>query len=142
VRSTHHEFGGSHQAIATASDRSFGLVFGAAFALITAAQFHRGGNWWPVTLGLSAVFLLIAFLRPALLAPLNRVWTKVGLLMGAVVAPIVMGVVYFGLITPMAQIARAFGVDFLRLRGDPKAVSYWLPRLDEDQTQDRLRDQF
>jgi hypothetical protein len=87
--------------------------------------------------------LILALTRPALLAPLNRTWTRVGLLLGAVVAPIVMALVYFAVITPMALIARLFGKDFLRLARDPAAPTYWLARTVQDHhTPTRLRDQF
>jgi hypothetical protein len=76
------------------------------------------------------------------MAPLNRAWTRLGLLLGAIVAPIVMGVIYFGLITPMALLARLLGKDFLRLKGDPEAATYWLPRQDPRPSPERLRDQF
>ena len=138
----HHEFGATAHAVETSSDRSFGLVFAAAFTLIAAYLAWHGNARWPALLAPAPVFLILALMRPALLAPLNWVWTKVGLLMGAVVAPIVMAFIYFALITPMALIARLVGKDFLGLRRDPAAPTYWLPRLDDDQTPERLRDQF
>ena len=139
---SHHEFGASHDEIETASDRSFGIVFAVAFALLAIYLAWRSSGWWAVSLGASAAFLVLAFARPALLAPFNRLWTKLGLLLGAIVAPIIMGIIYFAVITPMALIARLIGKDFLRLRRDPVAPSYWLPRQDPELTPERLRDQF
>jgi hypothetical protein len=139
---SHHEFGASHHEIETASDRSFGLVFAGAFALLAAYQAWRGNAWWPAPLALSAAFLTLALTRPWLLAPLNWAWTRLGLLLGMIVAPIVMGLIYFVVITPMAFVARLLGKDFLRLRRDPAAPTYWLPRQDQQPTAESLRDQF
>jgi hypothetical protein len=141
-RSDHHEFGAAHQEIETSSDRSFGLVFAAVFALLAAYLAWRGNTWWPAALALAAAFLVCALARPSLLAPLNWLWTRLGLLLGAIVAPIVMGIVYFAVFTPMGLIARLIGKDFLRLRRDPAAPTYWLPRQDQEPTPERLRDQF
>jgi hypothetical protein len=138
----HHEIGATHLEIETASDRSFGRVFAAAFALLSTYLAWRGNAWWPASLALSAAFLILALVRPSLLAPLNWLWTRLGLLLGAIVAPIVMGVVYFAVITPMAVVARLIGKDFLRLKRDPAAPSYWLPREDQQPSPERLRDQF
>ena len=77
-----------------------------------------------------------------LLAWPNWLWTRFGLLLGAIVAPIVMGIIYFAVFTPMGLIARLVGKDFLRLRRDPSAPTYWLPRQDPQPTPERLRDQF
>ena len=141
-RRDHHEFGAGHQEIETSSDRSFGLVFAVVFALLAGYFAWRGHSWWPALLAPATAFLLLALLRPALLAWPNRLWTRLGLLLGAIVAPIVMGVVYFAVFTPMGLIARLLGKDFLRLRRDPAAATYWLPRQDQQPTSERLRDQF
>src|SRR5438034_10060045 len=91
----HHELGTAHHGIEGPSDRSFGLVFASVFALVAAYLAWRGNAWWPASLALSSAFLTFALARPSLLAPLNWLWTRLGLLIGAVVAPIVMAIVYF-----------------------------------------------
>lgn len=141
-RRDHHEFGAGHQEIETSSDRSFGLVFAAVFALLAAYFGWRGHAWWPGLLALAALFLVLALARPSLLAWPNWLWTRLGLLLGAIVAPIVMGIVYFAVFTPMGLIARLVGKDFLRLRRDRAAPTYWLPRRDRQPTPESLRDQF
>ena len=141
-RSDHHELGAGHQVIETSSDRSFGLVFAVVFALLAGYFAWRGHSWWPALLAPATAFLLLALIRPALLAWPNRLWTRLGLLIAAIVAPIVMGIIYFAVFTPMGLIARLFGKDFLRLRRDPAAPTYWLPRQDQQTTPERLRDQF
>jgi hypothetical protein len=140
---SHHELGVRHHAVETSSDRSFGLVFAAAFSLLALYLAWRGSAWWPAVLAPAPVFLLLALTRPALLGPLNRIWTAIGLALGAVVAPVVMVLVYFAIITPMAGLARLAGKDFLRLARDPAASTYWIVRTSQDHLEpQRLRDQF
>jgi hypothetical protein len=141
-RTDHHEFGAAHQEMETSSDRSFGLVFTVVFALLAGYFAWRGNAWWPAFLALAALFLILALARPALLAWPNWLWTRLGLLLGAIVAPIIMGIVFFAVFTPMGLIARLAGKDFLRLRRDPAAPTYWLPRQEQEPTPERLRDQF
>ena len=138
----HHEFATAHHEIETSSDRSFGFVFTGALSLLAAYLAWKGSAWWPLPLPPALVFLILALVQPRLLAPLNRAWTRLGLLLGVIVAPIVMGVIYFGLITPMALLARLLGKDFLRLKRDPAAATYWLQRQDPRPSPERLRDQF
>ena len=138
----HHEFATAHHEIETSSDRSFGFVFTGALSLLAAYLAWKGSAWWPLPLPPALVFLILALVQPKLLAPLNRAWTRLGLLLGAIVAPVVMGVIYFGLITPMALLARLLGKDFLRLKRDPEAATYWLQRQDPRSSPERLRDQF
>ena len=138
----HHEFATAHHEIETSSDRSFGFVFTGALSLLAAYLAWKGSAWWPLPLPPALVFLILALVQPRLLAPLNRAWTRLGLLLGVIVAPIVMGVIYFGLITPMALLARLLGKDFLRLKRDPAAATYWLQRQNPRSSPERLRDQF
>lgn len=125
------------------SDRRFGALFTAVFALLAAMRWHRGGLT-PVVWVLAAaalVFVLLALLRPAWLAPLNRAWMKLADLLGKVVSPLVLGVIFFVLITPYALIARLSGRDPLRLKRR-QVSSYWLERDPPGPTPDSLRNQY
>lgn len=110
------------------SDRSFGFVFGVAFLLIAVWPIFHGQpmRWWSI--GLAAIFGLLAILKPALLAIPNRLWTRLGVLLGKVVSPIALGVLFYGLIAPMGVVARLIGKDLLRLKLDAAADSYWIRR--------------
>jgi hypothetical protein len=110
------------------SDRAFGLVFASVFLLIAAWPLVSGlaPRWWAG--GLAAAFALIAWLRPASLARLNRLWIGLGLVLGKVVSPIALGIVYFGIVTPIGLVMRLAGKDPLRLRREPGAGTYWMPR--------------
>lgn len=110
------------------SDRGFGLTFAAVFAVV---------GLWPLldaatprlwALAGAAGFAGLAFLAPRLLAPLNRLWTRFGLLLARVTNPIVMGLLFFAVVTPMGLAMRALGKDPLRRRFEPEAASYWIER--------------
>jgi hypothetical protein len=138
----HHELGLSHSEEKSSSDRSFGLVFGMVFLLIAFRSFWHGTHVWRLYGAVALGFVLIAFLRPAVLAPFNRVWTKLGLILGKIVSPIVLGALFFLVIAPAAMIFRWLGNDLLNLRRDPMASSYWLVREPPGPTPESINDQF
>jgi hypothetical protein len=121
--------GGGHRKIEMGSERSFGLVFAGVFALIALypALHGRDVRFW--ALGLSAVMLSAAFLAPALLALPNRAWFKLGLLLGRVTTPIVMGILFFVAFVPIGMLLRTRGKDLLNLRRDVGQDSYWIKRV-------------
>src|SRR5262252_8095184 len=96
---THENFARDHEVVGS-SDRSFGLTFAAFLALIGLWPLVRGAPMRIWALGLSAVFLALALGRPGLLAPLNRIWLRIGLAMHRVVNPLVLGAMFYGVITP------------------------------------------
>jgi Saxitoxin biosynthesis operon protein SxtJ len=118
----------SRNQIALPSDRSFGLTFAVVFTLAGAWLFWKTSPYAFVAWGLGAVFLLAALVFPGILRPLNRVWMQFGLLLNRVISPIVMGVIYFGLLTPIAAIMRLRGRDVMRRRFDRESESYWIKR--------------
>ncbi len=110
------------------SERSFGLVIAGAFGIFAFLPLLRGAapRW---TLLLFAVgFMLAALAAPKLLAPLNRIWYRFGLLLQMFVAPVVMGVIFVIGVLPTALILRLAGKDPMRRRADPKASTYWIAR--------------
>ena len=122
----------SHSAIKAGSEREFGLVFAALFCIIAMLPVLDGR---PVKLWafLAAVtFLGFACLVPRLLRPLNIVWHKLGMLLGSVIVPIVMSILFFMGVTPMGIIMRMLGKDLLRLAFEPHADSYWISRNKKD----------
>jgi hypothetical protein len=110
------------------SDRSFGVVFTALFLLVGLSPlWHgRGPRYWAIVIGVA--FLAIALARPALLRPLNRLWTQFGLLLHKIVNPIVMGLLFFLILTPFGLVLRMLGKDPLRRHFDRAASSYWILR--------------
>ncbi|MBF0462962.1 MAG: hypothetical protein HQL87_16455 [Magnetococcales bacterium] len=112
----------------TASDRSFGLVFTCFFAFLGLLPLLHGGAVRVIFLVVAAAFLLIALARPGLLAPLNQLWTRFGLLLNRITTPIVMSILFWVIFTPVGLLMRLFGKRPLQLHTDQKAASYWLPR--------------
>jgi hypothetical protein len=140
--SNHHEYLSQHGIIKTSSNRSFGLVFGGVFALLALWSWYRGGAWWPVHLSISALCTFLAVFFSEVLAPANRVWTKLGLLLAKIVNPVVMGLIFFVIFTPVAVFLRLRGKDLLRLKFDRSASSYWISRDPPGPAPESMKEQF
>jgi predicted membrane metal-binding protein len=112
------------------SDRSFGMTFAGALALLSAWLLWRGhARWASTTAGtLAALFFVLGWVAPRVLRPLNALWMKIGVVMNAVVSPVVLGALYLGIFTPYALVMRLRGRDALRRSFDPAAPTYWLAR--------------
>jgi len=110
------------------SNRSFGLVFAIFFLLVALLPVLHGApaRWWALVLAF--VFAAVAFFAPGLLRPLNWVWFKIGLALHHVVNPVIMAVMFYGAILPMAVLLRRLGKDLLRLKREPESASYWISR--------------
>jgi hypothetical protein len=129
MSASHEDYTRTH-AVRGSSDRSFGLVFAAFFAVIGIVPLlrHSGGpRWWAFVV--AACILAVALLCSSWLATPNRLWTRLALLLNRVVSPLMMGILFFGMFTPLAAILRLAGRDNLRLRRDASANSYWIDRV-------------
>lgn len=115
-------------AIALPSDRSFGLTFAAVFALLGGWMLWKSSPNAIVVFGIAAAFLVAALAFARVLHPLNVVWMRLGHLLNLVVSPLVMGVIFFGLLSPIAAIMRMRGRDVLQRNFDPARASYWIKR--------------
>ncbi len=137
-----HEDLSREQQVEGSSDRSFGLVFASMFLVVACwPLFHQElPRWW--ALGIAVVFAIIAIWKPALLAVPNRLWTKLGVLLGKVVSPIALGILFYGVITPIGAVMRLAGKDALRLKLDSSADSYWIPRKPPGPPPDSMTNQF
>jgi hypothetical protein len=124
------------------SDRKFGLTIGAILALVAAWKAWHASSW-AYAFAAAAVFLLFfALWRPGALAPLNKAWLRLGLLLYRVVNPVVMAILFYLTILPIGLIMRAAGKDLLRLKRDRAASTYWLPRSEERPLSESMRQQF
>lgn len=126
----------------SSSNRSFGFVFTVFFAIIGLLPLLHGHAVRLWSLGFSALFLLLALLIPASLAPLNRLWTRFGALLHHIVSPIALGILFFLIVTPIGLIMRVFGKDPLRIRLDHAAKTYWIERIPPGPDADSLKNQF
>lgn len=124
------------------SERAFGIVFAVVFLIIALFPLWDGGavQLWPF--GVSAAFLVVAFVFPKVLQPLNWVWFKFGMVLHAIMTPLIMGIIFFLVITPTGLIMRLFGKDILGIKLDPAAKSYWIEREPPGPDADSLKNQF
>jgi hypothetical protein len=125
--SSHESIDRQHE-IKESSDRFFGLTFFVFFLVVALWPLLGGRPVRSIALGLALVFLAVSLLHPVLLAPLNRLWLKFGALLHSLTSPVILGVMFFLVITPIGLIMRLFGKDLLRLKHDPEARTYWIRR--------------
>ena len=114
--------------MAGGSERSLGRVFAVAFLLWAGLRWYQGRPHVELLLVIAALFLLLAYAAPRLLRPLNFGWMRLGHLLFLVVSPVVLAILFFGTIMPVALLMRALGKDPLRLRRDRAASTYWIAR--------------
>ena len=131
-----------HEAIKTSSNRSFGFVFSAVFTLVAVMPLFSGNppRWW--IMAIASVLLCPALTVPHVLSPLNRVWTRFGLLLHRVLNPLILGILFFLVITPTAWIMRAFGKRPLALDWDSAVSSYWVKRDPPGPNPESMKRQF
>lgn len=123
-----HEDLSREEHVEGSSDRSFGLVFAAVFLIIGLWPLWHGAGlrWWSV--GVAAAFAVVAVVAPRVLAVPNRLWMKLGLLLGKIVSPIALGILFYLVFMPVGMVMRLVGKDPLKLKRDPAAASYWVDR--------------
>jgi len=116
-----------NQKIKIGSNKSFGIVFSIVFLVIAFWPMLNGNeiNYW--LLAISIVFLILGLINSKILTPLNKIWFNFGLLLGNVIAPIVMGIIFFLIVTPTSIIMKLLGKDLLNLKKNNNN-SYWIEK--------------
>ena len=109
------------------SNRSFGIVFFLVFMLIAFYPIVNQGELRVWSIFISLFFLILGIINSTILTPLNKLWFKFGLLLGKVVSPLIMGIIFFLLVTPTGLIMRIIGKDLLNLKFNNKK-SYWIEK--------------
>ena len=110
------------------SNRSFGITFFIVFLIIGLWPLKNSENPNLYLLGISGIFLALGILNSKILSPFNKAWIKLGEFLGTIIAPIVMALVYFIVLTPISLIVRVFGKDLLELKFLKKRETYWIKR--------------
>ena len=123
-----HETYREHDAAKASSSRTFGFVMGALFLLLAFRSRASGGLTWSILLDIAIVFVLVAAALPGLLTPLNRLWMALGKLLNRIVSPVILALLFFGIIWPVAFFMRRAGNDPLRLKRAAAGESYWVAR--------------
>jgi predicted membrane metal-binding protein len=128
---THEDFS-RKEAVKPSSDRGFGLAFSAIFLIVSVWPLVRGDSirWW--ALAVATVFALLTLFWAVALTPLNRMWSYFGSVLHLILTPVIMGVLFYGVVTPTAFFMRRLGKDPLRLRPDPNVMSYWIEKAPSD----------
>ena len=123
--------------IQISSNRSFGIVFFIVFLAITLWFYNSNGNVLIYTAVPAVVFLILGLLNSKLLSPLNFIWHKFGILLGSIIAPIVMALVFFLVVTPTGLIMKMLGKDLLQKKFDKKKKTYWIDKENPSSTMKR-----
>ena len=109
------------------SNRSFGIVFFIVFLLIALYPLINEENFRLWSLVISLIFLVLGLINSQILTPLNKLWFKFGILLGKIVSPIIMGIIFFFVVTPIGFILRAIGKDLINLKYNNNK-SYWIEK--------------
>jgi hypothetical protein len=124
------------------TNQKFGWFFSSMFAVLAAYSYWKVWDKFAVTaLVVALMFAALTLLHPKLLSPLNRLWYQLGMLLGKIVSPIVLGIIFFVLITPTSLVTRLFGRDELKLK-KRSAESYWIDRSPPGPSSDSFNNQF
>lgn len=137
-----HETFDREKEVTGSSDRGFGFVFAGFFAIVAILRWWKGHGAaeWFAAAGLA--MLLIALIRPSLLAPFNRLWTKLALVLSKVMNPVIMGILFFLVVAPIGLLMRLFGKRPLALDLDPAAKTYWIERQPPGPLPGSMKNQF
>ena len=120
------------------SNRSFGVVFFIVFLLIGIYPLFKDGEFRLWSLIIALIFLVLGIFDSKFLSPLNNLWYKFGLILGKIISPLVMGIIFFIVVTPTAIIMRILGKDLLNLKYN-KNESYWIEKSD---AKSKMKNQF
>ena len=129
----------SNSKIKISSNRSFGLVFFVVFLIVALWPLKYEEDIRLQSLALSIIFFILGILNSKLLTPLNKLWFKFGIFLGSIVSPIIMGVVYFIVVTPTGVFMRLLGKDLLKKNKITNASTYWIKR---DEQHGTMKKQF
>ena len=120
------------------SNRSFGIVFFVFFLLIALYPLINEENIRYWSLFISFIFLILGFLNSTILTPLNKIWFKFGILLGKLISPVIMGIIFFFVVTPIGILMRVLKKDLLNLRIN-KNKTYWI---EKTEPKSKMKNQF
>ena len=128
-----------HLEMQSGSEKSFGIVFSIVFFIIGLYPLVDGQGMRLWSVGIAIIFVIVSYSRPKVLSVPNRLWLRLGMILGAVVSPVVMALVYFLTVVPIGMFMKVLGKDLLRKKLDKNANSYWIKR---DQAVGSMKYQF
>ena len=110
------------------SNRSFGIVFFIVFLIVAIYPIFKSEDVRLWSLIISLFFLILGLINSNILAPLNKLWFKFGIFLGKIISPIIMGMIFFLVVTPIGLIMRLLGKDVLNLKYNNNK-SYWIEKI-------------
>ncbi len=113
--------------IKVSSNKSFGIVFFIVFLIVSIYPVFNSGDLRVWSLIISLIFLILGLLNSIILSPLNKIWFKLGILLGSFASPIVMSIIFFGIVTPTAIVMKMFNKNLLSLKKNNKKT-YWVEK--------------
>lgn len=122
--------------------RKFGITFGTALCLLGNLAYWRGKDYYNYFLIISVVFLFSGITAPVLLKPIQKVLMSLAILIGWVLTQIILGVLFYLVVTPTGLLARLFGKDFINRKFDKNAQSYWIPKKEVPFDQKNYENQY
>ena len=122
--------------IKTGSNKSFGIIFFIVFIIISLYPlvYQEDIRIW--SLVIAFIFFILALLNSKILTPMNKIWTRFGLFLGNFISPIVMGIIFFFVVTPIGLLMRLFGKDILNLKKN-KFSTYWIKKTNQKSSMEK-----
>ena len=115
--------------IKISSNRSFGIVFFLFFLIVALWPLINKADIRLWSLVISIIFLILGVINSKILTPINKLWFKFGLFLGKIISPIIMGAIFFLVVTPIGLLMRFFGKDVLNLKLNKKKSYYWIEKV-------------
>ena len=125
--------------IKRSSNRSFGIVFFVVFLFIAIYPLSYNGEIRLLFIIVSLIFLILGLLKSKILTPLNILWFKFGIFIGKIISPLIMGLIFFLVVTPIGLIMRLLRKDVLNLKYNKKSKSYWI---EKNGPKSKMKNQF
>lgn len=128
-----------NDSIKISSNRSFGIVFFVVFLFIALYPITYSEDIRIWSLIISFIFIILGLLNSKILTPLNKLWFKFGVILGKIISPIIMGIIFFLVVTPIGLIMKILGKDLLRLKYNKKDNTYWI---EKNGPKSKMKNQF
>ena len=120
------------------SNKSFGIVFFIFFLLVSLYPLLKNENIRIWSLIIALIFLVLGLFNSKILSPLNQLWFKFGLILGKIISPVIMGIIFFGVVTPIGVLMKILNKDLLSLKFN-KEKSYWI---EKNSIKSKMKNQF
>jgi hypothetical protein len=137
-----HEDFTREEKVKGSSDRTFGLTFAGVFTLLACLAFWKHTPHWTWWAALAVITFIFAVLRPQIFKPANKLWMLLGLMMFKVVSPLTLGIIFYGVMTPMAILFRWRKKDLLKLEYKHAEPTYWILRQPPGPPPETMKNQF